>query len=187
MIGAWGSGACGFHDALARKHLLHGPIPTPLPSFCVETGTKQFGGFDCPRCAVDPTFLWRTLRRPKPRVQGLEWYNRGSSERWQSGRSHPPRKRAYLNGYREFESPPLRHPSKLPFSPLPPGLSCRSAKAAEAIRSKGCRYCASSFPSFQVQFESTKSSSFRFSLGGCVSNKPCALCANSSSLMPSSM
>ena len=30
------------------------------------------------------------------------------SERWQSGRSHPPRKRAYLNGYREFESPPLR-------------------------------------------------------------------------------
>ena len=30
------------------------------------------------------------------------------SERWQSGRSHPPRKRAYLDGYREFESPPLR-------------------------------------------------------------------------------
>src|ERR1035441_6067918 len=34
-------------------------------------------------------------------------------ERWQSGRSHPPRKRAYLNGYREFESPPLRQPPAL--------------------------------------------------------------------------
>src|ERR1017187_3666286 len=34
-----------------------------------------------------------------------------ASERWQSGRSHPPRKRAYLDGYREFESPPLRQPS----------------------------------------------------------------------------
>src|SRR3954453_2865264 len=39
-------------------------------------------------------------------------------ERWQSGRSHPPRKRAYLNGYREFESPPLRHPTKSPRIPL---------------------------------------------------------------------
>ena len=56
------------------------------------------------------------VRRSKQRVRGLEWYNRCSSERWQSGRSHPPRKRAYLNGYREFESPPLRHPSRSPFS-----------------------------------------------------------------------
>src|SRR5579883_2782436 len=31
------------------------------------------------------------------------------AERWQSGRSHPPRKREYLYGYRGFESPPLRH------------------------------------------------------------------------------
>src|ERR1044071_6036195 len=30
------------------------------------------------------------------------------AERWQSGRSRPPRKREYLYGYREFESPPLR-------------------------------------------------------------------------------
>src|ERR1017187_7065805 len=36
------------------------------------------------------------------------------SERWQSGRSHPPRKRAYLDGYREFESPPLRQTSTWP-------------------------------------------------------------------------
>src|ERR1022692_4861810 len=36
------------------------------------------------------------------------------SERWQSGRSHPPRKRAYLDGYREFESPPLRQPIQMP-------------------------------------------------------------------------
>src|ERR1019366_6273159 len=35
-------------------------------------------------------------------------------ERWQSGRSHPPRKRAYLDGYREFESPPLRQPNSHP-------------------------------------------------------------------------
>src|ERR1019366_8383771 len=35
-------------------------------------------------------------------------------ERWQSGRSHPPRKRAYLDGYREFESPPLRQPLQMP-------------------------------------------------------------------------
>ena len=31
------------------------------------------------------------------------------AERWQSGLSHSPRKREYLYGYREFESPPLRH------------------------------------------------------------------------------
>ena len=54
----------------------------------------------------------RAIRRVRRAYGRLEWYNRGSSERWQSGRSHPPRKRAYLNGYREFESPPLRQPSK---------------------------------------------------------------------------
>src|ERR1035437_9804691 len=41
-----------------------------------------------------------------------------ASERGQSARPPPPRKRAYLNGYREFESPPLR---QLPSSVLLPG------------------------------------------------------------------
>src|ERR1035438_7169244 len=44
------------------------------------------------------------------------------SERWQSGRSHPPRKRAYLDGYREFESPPLRQPSHGRIRPEGPPL-----------------------------------------------------------------
>jgi hypothetical protein len=50
------------------------------------------------------------------------------AERWQSGRSRPPRKREYLYGYREFESPPLRHRSISPPSvvnTLP--LSCKNA------------------------------------------------------------
>src|ERR1039457_3380051 len=34
-----------------------------------------------------------------------------TGERWESGRARPPRKREYLYGYREFESPPLRQPS----------------------------------------------------------------------------
>jgi hypothetical protein len=48
------------------------------------------------------------LRASKSKCSGSNGIIVGS-ERWQSGRSHPPRKRAYLNGYREFESPPLRH------------------------------------------------------------------------------
>ena len=57
------------------------------------------------RFVAIPPGVMRTVAERQSR---LEWYNDGSSERWQSGRSHPPRKRAYLNGYREFESPPLR-------------------------------------------------------------------------------
>ena len=48
-------------------------------------------------------------RRVEAASRMVQWWR---SERWQSGRSHPPRKRAYLNGYREFESPPLRQPPK---------------------------------------------------------------------------
>src|SRR5690349_13155468 len=42
----------------------------------------------------------------------LIYWSSPQAERWQSGRSRPPRKREYLYGYREFESPPLRQLSK---------------------------------------------------------------------------
>ena len=57
----------------------------------------------------------RVLRRSKQRVRGLERHTRCSSERWQSGRLRQSRKLLYLNGFREFESPPLRHSSRPPF------------------------------------------------------------------------
>src|ERR1039458_6238860 len=47
---------------------------------------------------------------PRCPPDGIIMANR---EGWRSGRSPPPRKRAYLNGYREFESPPLRQPPAL--------------------------------------------------------------------------
>jgi hypothetical protein len=41
-----------------------------------------------------------------------------------------------------------------------------SDATAIASTSNGCRYSASSSPFFQMEFESTKSRSFRFSLAG---------------------
>jgi hypothetical protein len=56
----------------------------------------------------------------------LHWFQ--NAERWQSGRSRPPRKREYLYGYREFESPPLRQSSYN--SPLV--YECGSRRASTA-------------------------------------------------------
>jgi hypothetical protein len=42
--------------AIAEHYLLPGSVPSALPSFCVEVGTKEFSGFDRPdvRWQLDP-------------------------------------------------------------------------------------------------------------------------------------
>ncbi len=93
------------------------------------------------------------------------------AERWQSGRSRPPRKREYLYGYREFESPPLRQISRSGVLASNPLWFLRLAEFESCNLSNGSLSDIRNSPPFQDASLTSSRSNLRCSAGGCSRNK----------------